>query len=162
MWLIQVIPHARPRYSTKSVDLADAFRCRDRYVGSMSERTLQNFIGGEYVSSSSDSSFSVIDPATEGTYASSPVSNAADVDRAYQAASTAFEGWRDSTPAERQLALFRIADAMEARAEEFADAESQDTGKPRATLVDDEIMLSVDQIRFFARADSNLESKAAA
>ena len=39
---------------------------------------------------------------------------------------------------------------MEARAEEFADLESQDTGKPRATLVDDEILLSVDQIRFFA------------
>lgn len=128
----------------------------------MSERTLQNFIGGEYVSSSSDSSFSVVDPATEGTYASSPVSNAADVDRAYQAAATAFEGWRDSTPAERQLALFRIADAMEARAEEFADAESQDTGKPRATLVDDEIMLSVDQIRFFAGAARNLEGKSAA
>jgi betaine-aldehyde dehydrogenase len=128
----------------------------------MSERTLQNFIDGEYVSSSSDSSFAVIDPATEGTYASSPVSNAADVDRAYQAAATAFEGWRDSTPAERQLALFRIADAMEDRAEEFADAESQDTGKPRATLVDDEIMLSVDQIRFFAGAARNLEGKSAA
>lgn len=39
---------------------------------------------------------------------------------------------------------------MEARADEFADLESKDTGKPRASLVSDEIMLSVDQIRFFA------------
>ena len=127
----------------------------------MSARELQNFIGGDYVPSSSDSSFSVIDPATEEVYASSPVSNAADVDRAYRAAATAFGLWRESTPAERQLALFRIADAIEQRAEEFADAESQDTGKPRATLVDDEILLSVDQIRFFAGAARNLEGKSA-
>ena len=51
---------------------------------------------------------------------------------------------------------------MEARAEEFADLESQDTGKPRATLVDDEIMLSVDQLRFFAGAARNLEGRASA
>jgi betaine-aldehyde dehydrogenase len=127
----------------------------------MSARTLQNFVDGDYVSSSSDASFPVIDPATEQSYASSPVSNAADVDQAYQAAAAAFEGWRDSTPGERQLALFRIADAIEARAEEFADAESQDTGKPRATLVEDEILLSVDQIRFFAGAARNLEGKSA-
>ena len=50
---------------------------------------------------------------------------------------------------------------MEARAEEFADLESQDTGKPRATLVDDEILLSVDQIRFFAGAARNLEGRSA-
>jgi acyl-CoA reductase-like NAD-dependent aldehyde dehydrogenase len=53
------------------------------------------------------------------------------------------------------------ADAIEARAEEFADAESLDTGKPRSTLVDDEILLSVDQIRFFAGAARNLEGRAA-
>jgi betaine-aldehyde dehydrogenase len=127
----------------------------------MSVRKLQNFVGGDYVESSSDASFPVIDPVTEQAYALSPVSNAADVDAAYGAATSAFEGWRDSTPAERQLALFRIADAMEARADEFADAESQDTGKPRATLVEDEILLSVDQIRFFAGAARNLEGKSA-
>jgi len=130
-------------------------------VVAMSQRVLENFIDGQFVPSSSDSSFSVIDPATEQAYATSPISNAADVDKAFDAAARAFEGWRDSTPAERQLALFRIADAMEQRAEEFADAESQDTGKPRATLVDDEILLSVDQIRFFAGAARNLEGKSA-
>jgi betaine-aldehyde dehydrogenase len=50
---------------------------------------------------------------------------------------------------------------MEKRADEFADLESQDTGKPRTTLVDDEIMLSVDQIRFFAGAARNLEGRSA-
>jgi betaine-aldehyde dehydrogenase len=127
----------------------------------MSARELRNFINGEYVQANADSSFPVIDPATEATYASSPVSSKRDVDVAFKAAEAAFEGWGESTPAERQLALFRIADAMEARAEEFADLESKDTGKPRASLVADEILLSVDQIRFFAGAARHLEGKSA-
>ncbi len=127
----------------------------------MSAREIRNFINGEYVESAGDMSFDVIDPATEDRYASSPVSGAADVDAAFAAASTAFEEWSEATPAERQLALFRIADAMEARAEEFADLESQDTGKPRASLVADEILLSVDQLRFFAGAARNLEGRSA-
>jgi betaine-aldehyde dehydrogenase len=127
----------------------------------MSERTLRNFIGGEYVDARGDDSFAVIDPATENSYAVSPVSSSADVDAAFAAAASAFETWGETTPAERQLALFRIADELERRAEEFADLESQDTGKPRATLVDDEILLSVDQLRFFAGAARNLEGRSA-
>jgi betaine-aldehyde dehydrogenase len=121
---------------------------------------IRNFINGEYVTAKGDGSFDLIDPATEGVYGSSPVSGAADVDAAFGAAAAAFEGWGETTPAERQLALFRIADAMEARAEEFADLESKDTGKPRASLVDDEIMLSVDQIRFFAGEARHLSGMA--
>jgi len=114
-------------------------------AASSTPKELKNFINGEYVAPRASASFEVIDPATEQTYASSPVSSAADVDAAFSAAAAAFESWGETTPSERQLALFRIADAVEARAEEFADLESQDTGKPRATLVSDEIMLSVDQ-----------------
>jgi betaine-aldehyde dehydrogenase len=58
--------------------------------------------------------------------------------------------------------LFRIADALEARAEEMADVESRNTGKPRSTLVEYEVMVSVDQIRFFAGAARNLEGRATA
>ncbi len=128
----------------------------------MADRILRNFINGEYVDARGDGGFDVVDPATEQTYATSPVSGQADVDAAFAAAATAFETWSESTPAERQLALFRIADKMEERAEEFADLESQDAGKPRASLVADEIMLSVDQIRFFAGAARNLEGRATA
>ncbi|MDP9026095.1 MAG: gamma-aminobutyraldehyde dehydrogenase [Actinomycetota bacterium] len=128
----------------------------------MAERTLKNFINGEYVDAKGDGSFDVIDPATERSYALSPVSGARDVDDAFAAAATAFETWGETTPGERQLALFRIADVMEQRAEEFADLESQDTGKPRASLVTDEIMLSVDQLRFFAGAARVLEGRASA
>jgi len=128
----------------------------------MTASDIRNFIDGEYVDAKAESSFDVIDPSTEQVYASSPVSSSADVDDAFSAASTAFEAWRETTPGERQLALFRIADAMEARAEEFADVESKDTGKPRASLVADEIMLSVDQIRFFAGEARHLSGMASA
>ncbi len=127
----------------------------------MADRTLRNFINGEYVDAKGDDSFDVIDPATEKSYALSPISGKVDVDAAFTAAANAFEEWGETTPAERQLALFRIADAMEQRAEEFADLESQDTGKPRASLVTDEILLSVDQIRFFAGVARVLEGRSA-
>ena len=131
------------------------------FVG-MSNREIRNFINGEYVEARGDDSFDVIDPATEKSYATSPVSSRADVDDAFSAAAAAFTGWRETTPSERQLALFRIADAVEARAEEFADLESRDTGKPRASLVGDEITLSVDQIRFFAGEARHLNGMASA
>lgn len=123
--------------------------------------TLKNFVGGAYVEAKGTEALPLVDPATEEVYGHSPISNAADINSAYGAASFAFDTWKDTTPSERQLALFRIADEMEKRAEEFADLESQDTGKPRASLVEDEIMLSVDQIRFFAGAARNLEGRSA-
>ncbi|MER7446213.1 gamma-aminobutyraldehyde dehydrogenase [Microbacterium sp. NPDC097977] len=127
----------------------------------MATELLQNFIGGRYVAVSGQGRMPLIDPATEQSYGELPVSDTSDVDAAYAAAAAAFPIWRDTTPADRQLALFRIADAMQARAEEFADLESKDTGKPRATLVDDEILQSIDQLRFFAGAARSLEGRAA-
>ena len=93
---------------------------------------LTNFVNGARTDARGSESIALIDPATEDVYATAPVSTAEDVADAYRAAQDAFEVWGRTTPAERQLALFRIADAMEQRAEEFADLESQDTGKPRA------------------------------
>lgn len=127
----------------------------------MATELLQNFIGGRYVAVSGQGRMPLIDPVTEQSYGELPVSDTSDVDAAYTAAAAAFPIWRDTTPADRQLALFRIADAMQARAEEFADLESKDTGKPRATLVDDEIVQSIDQLRFFAGAARSLEGRAA-
>ena len=128
----------------------------------MSIRELKNFINGEYAAPASGETLDIINPATGKTYATSPISNAKDIDTAYKAADKAFESWSQTTPAERQLALFRIADALEARIEEMADVESLDTGKPRASLPQDEIALSVDQIRFFAGAARNLNGLATA
>ncbi len=126
-------------------------------------RTLQNYINGDFVSSATTEFFDVLDPVSEEIIASSPVSTDAEVDEAYQAAKTAFDGeWGATTPQERSNILWRIAEEMERRAEEFGDAESLDCGKPRHSIVADEIMQSVDQIRFFAGAARNLEGKGAA
>ena len=78
-----------------------------------------------------------------------------------QAAAAAFESWRDSTPSERSLALFRIADAVEARAEELIAVEVENTGKPIALTRSEEIPPMVDQIRFYATAARHLEGKSA-
>lgn len=125
-------------------------------------RELKNFINGEYQSSKSGETSDVINPATGEVYAKAPVSNEADVEQAFKAAERGFEEWSNFTPSERQLALFRIADALEQNVEEAADLESENTGKPRSTLVEYEMVPSVDQIRFFAGAARNLEGRATA
>jgi len=127
----------------------------------VSVKQLKNFVGGKYVAASSGEVSDVINPSTGQVYAHAPVSSEQDVAAAYQVAQAAFEEWGQTTPSERQLALFRIADALEARAKEAAEVESENTGKPLSTLVDYEIMPSVDQIRFFAGAARNLEGRSA-
>ena len=128
----------------------------------MSLKQLKNFVNGEYVDAKSGQTSEIFDPATGKPYATAQLSDAADIDHAYKVADKAFETWSQTTPAERQLALFRIADALEARAEEMADVESQNTGKPRPSLIENEVLVSVDQIRFFAGAARNLQGIATA
>jgi betaine-aldehyde dehydrogenase len=124
-------------------------------------KKLQNFVGGEYVDASDGRSSDLINPATGEVFASAPVSSQADIDRAFEVASRAFETWRDTTPSERQLALPRIADAIEERAEELVRAESENTGKPFGLTMEEEIPAGVDQIRFFAGAARCLDGKSA-
>jgi betaine-aldehyde dehydrogenase len=131
-------------------------------VTDTSPRTLRNFIDGEYREASSESRSDIVNPATGEVVATAPMSGQADVDAAYAAASRAFESWRDSTPAERQRMLLKIADAVEARADEFVRLEGDDTGKPYAVTASEEIPPMVDQIRFFAGAARVLEGRAAA
>jgi betaine-aldehyde dehydrogenase len=128
----------------------------------MSIRTLKNFVNGEYVESRSDETLDIINPANGQVFATAANSNAADVQAAFKAADAAFDDWSLHTPGERQLALLKIADAFEARAEEIAAIESENTGKPIGTLVEYEVGPAVDQIRFFAGAARNLEGRATA
>jgi betaine-aldehyde dehydrogenase len=124
-------------------------------------RVLRNFVDGEYREASSDTRSDIVNPATGEVVASAPVSNEADVDAAYSAAARAFETWRDATPGERQRALLRFADAVEARADEFVHLEGENTGKPYAVTAAEEIPPMVDQIRFFAGAARVLEGRSA-
>jgi betaine-aldehyde dehydrogenase len=79
-----------------------------------------------------------------------------------KSAAAAFEVWKESTPGERQKAINKIADAIEARSEELIGIESENTGKPIAVTRAEEIGPMLDQIRFFAGAARNLEGKSAA
>ena len=85
---------------------------------------LHNFIAGKAAEPADGRYEDLVDPATGEVFASAPVSGRADVDRAMEAASSAFEQWRDTTPSERQRALLKFADAVEARADELVAAES--------------------------------------
>jgi len=124
-------------------------------------KKLSNFINGKSVESTSGETTTLINPATAQPFATAPKSNAADVDLAMKSAAAAFEGWRDSTPSERQRALLKIADAIEARAEEFVATESENCGKPMGLTASEEVPPMLDQIRFFAGAARNLEGKSA-
>ncbi|HEY3714921.1 MAG TPA: gamma-aminobutyraldehyde dehydrogenase [Jatrophihabitantaceae bacterium] len=124
-------------------------------------RVIQNFIDGKLVDSAAGRRADLIDPSTGEVFGSAPVSGAEDVDRAYGAAATAFETWRDTTPSERQAALLKFADALEARADDLVAAESQNTGKPVQLTLDEEVPPMVDQVRFFAGAARLLEGRSA-
>lgn len=127
----------------------------------MADRTIRNLIGGESSDAADGDTLDLVNPVTGEVFAQSVRSGAADVDRACRAAATAFETWRATTPSERQAALLKIADAIEARADEFVAAEGENTGKPLHLTTSEEIPPMVDQIRFFAGAARMLEGKAA-
>ncbi|MBA3288206.1 MAG: gamma-aminobutyraldehyde dehydrogenase [Acidimicrobiia bacterium] len=124
-------------------------------------QAFQNFVNGRKVDAGDGATTAVVNPVTGEKYGEATLSGDADVDAAMRAAATAFDGWRDATPAERSLALFRIADAVEARADELIAAEVENTGKPIGLTRSEEIPPMVDQIRFFATAARHLEGKSA-
>jgi len=124
-------------------------------------RRLQNFVGGTFHDAEDGPLVPLIDPSTGEPFAEAPVSGAGDVDHAVGVAAKAFSEWRRTTPSERSLALIRIADALEARAEDLVRAECENTGKPFQLTMDEEIPPMVDQIRFFAGAARHLQGLAA-
>ncbi|GEL45593.1 gamma-aminobutyraldehyde dehydrogenase [Cellulomonas hominis] len=122
---------------------------------------LQNLVDGAWADARDGRVADVVDPATGEVYAHAPVSGPADVDAAVGAAARAFTTWRRTTPAERQRALLRLADAVEARADELVAVESRDTGKPLHLTATEEVPPCVDQLRFFAGAARVLEGASA-
>jgi betaine-aldehyde dehydrogenase len=122
-------------------------------------RKFHNFVDSQHVDAASGDTLDIINPATGKVYATSPNSKAADIEAAMQAAARGFERWKESTPSERSLALFRIADAIEARKDEFIAMEVENCGKPVAITASEEIPPMVDQVRFFAGAARMLEGK---
>ena len=122
---------------------------------------VQNLVDGKRVATADGRTSELIDPTTGTAYGTAALSGTADVSAATAAAARAFETWRWTTPSERQLALLRIADAIEARSAELVAAESRNTGKPLALTASEEVPPMVDQIRFFAGAARVLEGRSA-
>ena len=118
---------------------------------------LRNYINGEFVDAKSSRFSDVIDPCTGEAYLQAPISGPEDVDAAYAAAAAAFESWSQTTPGERANLLLKVADAIEARADELNEAECLNTGKPRARMAEDETPIAADHFRFFAGAARTLE-----
>jgi betaine-aldehyde dehydrogenase len=124
-------------------------------------QTLTNLVDGKPVGALSGAQYDLTNPATGEVYAQAPMSGPEDVDQAMTAAARAFETWRDTTPADRQRMLLKVADALETRADEFTRVESRNTGKPLALTASEELPPCVDQLRFFAGAARLLEGRSA-
>ncbi|WP_159943231.1 MULTISPECIES: aminobutyraldehyde dehydrogenase [unclassified Nocardiopsis] len=125
--------------------------------------TLPSFVDGHPLPAGDARTLDLVDPVTGEVSGRAGVGGAAEVEAAMASSARAFAGWRGrGTPARRQDALLALADALAARAGEFADAECRETGKPRASVLEEEIPFCVDTLRFFAGAARHLEGRAAA
>jgi 1-pyrroline dehydrogenase len=122
--------------------------------------THKNLIGGQWVDSIDGGTMEVLNPATGETIAEVPRATAADVDRAVQSAKQALVEWLETTPGERAELLLKLADAIDEHAEELAELESRNVGKP-LSYARDELPVCADNIRFFAGAARILEGRAA-
>jgi 1-pyrroline dehydrogenase len=120
----------------------------------------QNFVGGKWVDAAERGTAEIVNPATGDAIAEVPQGTEADVDRAVEAAKSALPEWLETTPGERAEMLLKLADALDANAEELAQIESQNVGKP-LPYARDELPVCSDNLRFFAGAARTLEGRAA-
>jgi acyl-CoA reductase-like NAD-dependent aldehyde dehydrogenase len=134
------------------------------------ERGVRDFIGsgtrkmlidGQWVEAASGKTFTTFDPATEEPLAEVPAGDKEDVDRAVRAARRAFETgpWRRMTPSERGRAIWKLADLIEAHAEEFAQLETLDNGKPLSVARVADVPLVVDHFRYYAGWATKIEGE---
>jgi 1-pyrroline dehydrogenase len=120
----------------------------------------KNFVGGKWVDAVEGGTMEVLNPATGEVIAEVPQGTQGDVDRAVEAAKQALPEWLETTPGERQEALLKLAAVIEDNAEELAEIESRNVGKP-LSYARDEMPVSADNIRYFAGAARVLEGKSA-
>ena len=122
---------------------------------------LGQFIDGRH-QSGSGARVEVRNPADGSIVATLGEATVADVDAAVAAARRAYPGWSRATPGERSAALLALADRMEARAEEYAQVETAQSGKPIKLTTEFDVPGSIDNVRFFAGAARVLNGMAQA
>jgi len=118
-------------------------------------------INNEWVNSASGKTFPTINPATGEVITQVAEADAADVDRAVRAARKAFEHgpWRKTAAAERGRMLLRLADLIEKHADELAELESLDNGKPVAVARAADLPLTVACYRYYAGWADKIQGK---
>jgi aminomuconate-semialdehyde/2-hydroxymuconate-6-semialdehyde dehydrogenase len=119
----------------------------------------RHWINGNAVKPGNGQWLDVFDPATGAVMAKVADGDATDVDAAVDAAQTAFRTWSALPNSERARWLEKLADALEARVQTFAEAESRDGGKPIALARNIEIPRAVSNLRFFAHAATQYSSE---
>jgi 1-pyrroline dehydrogenase len=119
----------------------------------------RNFVGGRSVDAVEGGTMSVLNPSTGETIAEVPSGTAADVERAVEAARSAQTEWGEATPKERSEVLLKLADVVDTHAEELAQLETLNVGKPLMASRD-EMPFAADNLRYYAGAARNLEGKA--
>jgi phenylacetaldehyde dehydrogenase len=146
---------AQPSMQSAYPDVAPAVR---QFIGGRSRRML---IDGKWVEAASGKTLTTYDPATEEPLAEVPAGDKEDVDRAVRAARRALESgpWRRMTPSERGRAIWKLADLVEAHAEEFAQLETLDNGKPLAVARVADVPLVVDHFRYYAGWATKVEGE---
>jgi len=115
----------------------------------------QLLINGKFVKGEG-ASISVLNPATGAEIAQVAEASLTQIEAATNAAANAFKTWKKTTPRDRATMLLKLADAIEADAEAFAELESQNCGKPYLAALNDEIPAIADVFRFFAGAVRNM------
>ena len=118
-----------------------------------------HLLDGEDKPAQAGAELPIFDPATGEVFALCPDGESADVDAAFTAAFRAFPFWSALPANERAAWLNRLADALQARIDDFAQAESRDGGKPLALARDVEIPRAVANLRFFAAAATQFASE---
>jgi len=109
-----------------------------------------NYIGGEFVAPLSGQYFSNTSPVDGSVIGEFPRSNAADIDKALDAAHAAADAWGRTSVQERSHILLKIADRIEANRELLAVAETWDNGKPVRETLNADVPLAADHFRYFA------------
>ena len=120
---------------------------------------IKHFIDGDLVEPQSGEYLDNVEPATGAVYSLVPDGDPQDVDRAVAAAKRAFPLWASTPAEERSRILLRLAQLIEDRLEDFARAESVDTGKPLAAARTVDIPRAIKNLRFFATAILHFHSE---
>ncbi|MEU1041295.1 gamma-aminobutyraldehyde dehydrogenase [Streptomyces sp. NPDC005551] len=131
------------------------FQAQDRFADGA------QYIAGRLTKGTSGRTHTVVDPATGDEVYTYELAGAADVDAAVAAARAAFPGWAGATPGERSDALHRFSAVLAERAEEFAQAESLQCGKPLKLTREFDVPGTIDNTAFFAGAARHLQGQSA-